>query len=117
MNILLDIEDDPYPTNIPKFVISHLLIFPIDGHGNHEIVSLIHRQYTKRYIFKLSKRCIQAPHLLFCEVNLDIVTIYIVWPLPSIIGYSGSIDALIFDVHQSLTETKSESNITIFPVR
>ena len=94
-------------TNCSGFVVAHPLICSIGGHEYHDIVFLFHNNDTKRYIVKLTRKCIHGPHILVGEGSLDLLTIDIARPVPPLIDDSGSIRSLLFYIHQSLQNTET----------
>ena len=58
------IEDYMYPTNNHEFFITHLIIYTIYGHDNHDIFFFFRIKYTNRDILHIIVKCIHGHHLI-----------------------------------------------------
>ena len=96
------LDTDLQSTNCPEFFIPQPLICYIIEYDNRDIAFLFHNYYMKRVIFNIVTQCIYGPYLLFSEVILNLVTIHIYCPETPLLDYRISIDAIIFNIHQSL---------------
>ena len=101
------LKDYPYSKNITNFVVTHPLFCTIGGHNHHVIVFLFHRKYITGGISKIIVQFLHYHNCLIVESIFYIVIINIVWPVIHSLDYSGSIDTLIFNIHQPLKDTET----------
>ena len=94
------------PINITEIVITHPLICPIGGHQHHGIVFLFHSKDMKSDIFNLIEQCIHGTQCLVGEVIFDLVTTDIARLIPPLLDERGSIDTLLYYIHQNPKDTE-----------